>query len=320
MVLQVFTHAGQIMRYRDIVFAQMIGGADAGEHQQLRRGDGAGREDDFAPRFDNCGLAADHAFHANGFPAIEAQLVDEDISFDGEVGALLCRFEIGFGGTAAHAIADIGLRQMRALLQTTVVVVGLRQSPGLARAEEAVIKNVIAVALDDAHRAIVAALRRGLAEPGLEFFEIGQAVRIGPALEAKVFPAVIIFRVAAHPDHAIDRRTSAKATATGLSQAAIVQMRFRLARVAPVIYFAFNRKRQSRRHTNGQRIGNGSCLQQAHGHIFLRRKAVGQNTTRRACTDDHIIKTGHVNPLPLSAAQQRRRSCRRIFRGRASSR
>ncbi len=61
-------------------------------------------------------LAADHAFNANRLEAIEAQLVDEDIGFDGEIGAMLHRLEIGLGGTAAHAIADIGLRQMRALL------------------------------------------------------------------------------------------------------------------------------------------------------------------------------------------------------------
>ncbi len=42
MVLQVFTDTGQIMRHRDAMFAQMIGRADAGEHEQLRRGDGAG--------------------------------------------------------------------------------------------------------------------------------------------------------------------------------------------------------------------------------------------------------------------------------------
>ena len=41
MILQVRADAGQLVRDGDAVLAQVIGGADAGEHQQLRRVDRA---------------------------------------------------------------------------------------------------------------------------------------------------------------------------------------------------------------------------------------------------------------------------------------
>ncbi len=165
---------------------------------------------------------------------------------------------------------------------------------------------MIALAFDDAHRAILAALCGRCAVPGFKFLEIGQAVGIGPALEAEVFPSVIVLRVAAHPDHAIDRRTSAKTTATGLTQAAVVQMRFRLACVAPIVNLAFNGKGQSCWHADGQRIGHRASLEQAHSHIFLRRETVRQNTTRRASADNHIVISWPCQTMPVTLVALRK--------------
>lgn len=48
MILQVRSHARAVEQHRDAVFAQMVGWADAGQHEKLRRSDRACAEDDFA--------------------------------------------------------------------------------------------------------------------------------------------------------------------------------------------------------------------------------------------------------------------------------
>ena len=49
MVLQVLPDAGQVLDHRDLELPQMIGGTDARQHQDLRRIDGAARDDHLAP-------------------------------------------------------------------------------------------------------------------------------------------------------------------------------------------------------------------------------------------------------------------------------
>ena len=47
-IVQVLADARQVVHHLDAVLAEMLGRADARQHQQLRRADGAGGDDDFA--------------------------------------------------------------------------------------------------------------------------------------------------------------------------------------------------------------------------------------------------------------------------------
>ncbi len=73
MVLQVLAHARTVGDHGDAVFGEVAGGADAGEHQEFRRVDRGGGEDDLGPGGDDLGAVATVDFDAGG-----AVVVDED--------------------------------------------------------------------------------------------------------------------------------------------------------------------------------------------------------------------------------------------------
>ena len=72
-ILQVLADAGQGMHAPRCRAAQLVGGADARQHQQLRRIDGAGGEHDFALARATSMLAEPQVVHANGALALEDQ-------------------------------------------------------------------------------------------------------------------------------------------------------------------------------------------------------------------------------------------------------
>ena len=70
MVAQVLAHAGAVVHHGDAQAAQVVGGADAGQHEQLRRGDGAAAEDYLVALYGEYVTAAFH-HHAGGFVPVE---------------------------------------------------------------------------------------------------------------------------------------------------------------------------------------------------------------------------------------------------------
>ena len=71
-VLQVGAHAAAVGQHGDAVCAQVLAGADAGAHQQARRVQRAGGDDDLA-RVDVLQAAVAAHAHADGAASLEAQ-------------------------------------------------------------------------------------------------------------------------------------------------------------------------------------------------------------------------------------------------------
>ena len=125
MILQILADAGERHFCLDAVAAQLRGLADARQHQELRRVDGAAGEDDFACGIDLFGgPACGDVFDADGAMAVEQHAVDQRADFDGQTGPRQRRPQIGDRGAAAAAIADGHLPPGEALLLAAIEVIG----------------------------------------------------------------------------------------------------------------------------------------------------------------------------------------------------
>jgi hypothetical protein len=74
-------------------------------------------------------------------------------------------------------------------------------------------------------------------------------MRIAPAFEpVRPHPAVIVLRIAAEIDHAIDGRRTADDAVARIDEPPVVEMRLRLTPIAPVVRLRIERLGQCRRH------------------------------------------------------------------------
>ena len=106
MILQIFSDR-QVGRDVDAEAAQMLRRSDAGEHQELRRVEGAGREDDFA----RCAGAHVSIRLVMYSTPRRARAVERDagrvrVGGDGEIFSSARRLEIGIGGGRTPAVRE----------------------------------------------------------------------------------------------------------------------------------------------------------------------------------------------------------------------
>ena len=106
MIVQVRSHARQIVAHRNADFAQMVGGPDAGELQELGRVERAAAQDHlaFGPHIGTDGIH--HIGNAHRALALEQNVPGERAGDDGEVWPLRCRRQIA----ASHAPASAASR------------------------------------------------------------------------------------------------------------------------------------------------------------------------------------------------------------------
>ncbi len=76
--MQILADAWKVMDDGDVLFLQMRRGADAGEHQQLGRADGAGGHDHFARGIDALRATALDDLDAHGLALLDQNAGDED--------------------------------------------------------------------------------------------------------------------------------------------------------------------------------------------------------------------------------------------------
>ena len=106
MVAEVLSDAGQVVNHRDTHFAKVVGGADAGEQQQLGGGDGAAADDNPGAVGDESLPAACH-FYAHGAFAVEQDAARLDIGAQGEVEAVAGEVQVGQGGADANSVQGV---------------------------------------------------------------------------------------------------------------------------------------------------------------------------------------------------------------------
>ncbi len=215
------------------MLSQMFSGSNAREHQQLRRGDRAGTENNFPPRTERCYLAPMPHLHSACPTLLNQDFFHQRIREDGQVGARLHRCEVGAAGTAAFAPVDGDIGRAEAFPHGTVGVVIVGVTSLLAGFDKRQGEGVADTGTSHLYRAIVAVpliLRRVKV---LRPTEIGQNLGPGPAITALGGPVIVVGRHAAIVHHPVDTAGAAKNLAAWRVQAAVVQVFLRLGQVGP---------------------------------------------------------------------------------------
>ena len=104
-VAEVLADRGLVEQHLDFAHRQVLGRADAGEHQQLRRVEGAAAEDHLALGAQLLRLAELARLDPDRAGALEEHPVDVHEGHHGQVRPLHRRVQVGDGGAGAHPVA-----------------------------------------------------------------------------------------------------------------------------------------------------------------------------------------------------------------------
>src|SRR5690606_34809699 len=119
--------------------------------------------------------------------------------------------------------------------------------------------------------------------------EVGEHVVIAPALEAELAPLVVVARVAAGVEHAVDHRRSAEALAARLAQAAVIGKGLGLALVAPVEALIDHDHREGDRHGQQRMALASPGFDEGDADVRVFAEARGDDGARRARADDDVV-------------------------------
>ena len=203
-VAQVLADAGEVVVDLDAELLEAGGLADAGELQQLGRGDGTGRHDHLAGGARLALLAADGIAHADAAAAFQDQALGGGVGLDGEVLAQARGLEVAARRAHAPAAADRALRHGDAFLVGAVVVAVGLQADALGGGEEAVVQPAAVAEVGDLDGPVAAAQVAVAGFVALHRLEDRQHVLPAPAAVAELGPVVVVLALAAHPHHAVD--------------------------------------------------------------------------------------------------------------------
>ncbi len=259
----------------------------------MRGVDRAAAEDDLAG-LRGVAAAAARVVDAGRPGAVEADPRDLRERHHVEVGPAHHRVQVRARGGEPPAAVHVAVEGGEALLPVAVDVVGERVAGLLHGGEERVVERPLGRAALEHERPVLAAERvvRPGRQAGLHPLEVGQAVRVVPALHARVArPALVVERVAALEDHPVDRARAAEHLAARVVDPPPVHVRLRLGLVAPVVEAAADREGQRRRHVDEdvpERV-RAPRLEHQHGGGRVGREAVGQHAAGRPAADDDVV-------------------------------
>ena len=304
----------------------MLGIADAGQLQELRRVEGAAAEDHLRAVDPLRRAALERHLDAGGARRVARRVHhdprDERVGAHRQVRAPHRGAQVRLRGRPAAATMDVAVEGGEALLLVAVdvgreFVAGLLD--GLEEgAEEGVVDRT---ALEDQGAALAAPLV-GAGAAVLHLLEVRQAVRVVPRLHARVRrPALVVERVAALEDHPVDAAGAAEHLAAAVVDAPSVHVRLGLRRVHPVEARVPDREGQRRRHVDVDlpRMVGATRLEDEHRGRGVLRQAVGERGARGAAADDDVVvprahagRVGDRRPVaqvPLATAHRRLAPC-----------
>src|SRR6266853_1344060 len=119
--------------------------------------------------------------------------------------------------------------------------------------------------------------------------EHGQHVVPAPAGVAERFPLVVVAGLPAHIHHGVDRGAAAQHFSARIENGAAVQPGLGLGAVAPVGARIADAVEIADRDVDPDPVVLAACFEQQHAHFGIGGQAVGEQTTRRSCTDDHVV-------------------------------
>ena len=188
---------------------QRVRGTDAGELEDLGRGDGARREDHLAR---GEGLDAVAPSHADRAAAVEHHPVDDRVQRDGQVGTVHDRVQERVGRADPLAVADRRHRVADAFLVGLVEVPHPPPTELGAGGDHVLEQRVGPVDGRDVQRAAGAADGGATERVVLDLLEDRQHVVPAPPRVAEPLERVVVRAIAAVVDHAVDRSSTRRAS------------------------------------------------------------------------------------------------------------
>ena len=220
-----------------------------------------------------------------------------------EVAALHDRMQVGARGAEPASAMDVAVKPRKTLLPVPVDVVGARVTGLNGRCEKRIEQRVRRrPALEHQRPAPAAPLVRS-GQAGLHALEIRQAVRVVPGLHARVGgPALVVERVAALEDHAVDAARTAEHLAARMRDAPPLHVRLRFACVAPVVPGVTDRHRERARHVY-QRVPDeirATGLEDEDRRCRIGAQPIRERGSCRAAPDDDeiVVASGHRRATP----------------------
>ena len=235
-------------------------------------------------------FTVDAIANAGHATADHVEAFHESLRDDREIGPPLDRIEECLRGGAAAAVSDHRFEIGDALVVAAVVIGGRRD----ARFDTGVLVGIenrpANPRIDDRQFAAGAVRVAGAAEIIFAPFEIREHIVPAPPDIALLAPAVEVERMAAHIDHAVDRRRSAKGLAARHFDHASAEMRLRLAAQAPIATRIAEDERDAERHFQPKVIIRSAGFEQQNAPSRVGREPVGNDASRGPGTDNDVIE------------------------------
>ncbi len=291
MILQVLADPGQLMHDRNAVLLQQCSRADTGTLQNLRRTHCARGEHGLKSGIGLEDLVALPVFDADDSLAGKAQAPHHRVGDDFQVGALQRGAQKTLGGIPAHAAFLVDFEIAAALVAAAIEIDHL----GYADLGGRVAKRVEdlprqALLLDPPFAAGAVHLVRA-ARVVFGAFVVGQHIVPSPAGIAERLPFCKIARLAAHVDHAVDRRAAAQHPAARVADRAPVQAGFGLGLEAPVGARVADAIQIPDRNMDPQVVVLAARFEHQHRDFRVGGQAVGQHAAGSAAADDDVVVT-----------------------------
>ena len=193
MVLQVLSDAGQMMHGGNAVPCQRSAVADAGEHQQLRGLECAGRDDHLAPGAELLQFLALAVFDADRALAFEQDAGGVRGGLDAQIAAAAhMRMDIGARGAPAFAVLLRHLIDAEPFMLVGIEILAQAKLRFLRRLQEDLLNGIVGAQLVDGERAALAVILAVEIGVVLRALEVGQHVGERPAGIAERGPLIVV--------------------------------------------------------------------------------------------------------------------------------
>src|SRR5208283_2404552 len=186
---------------------QRIAIADTGKHENLRRLDGAGTQDDFTARAERAQLPSLEKLDANRALSREQDAAHARATLDQKTVPLAeMGMNIGARGAPPLPVLLRDLIDTEALRLGNVEILAVRKLCLTRGLQEELMEGIVGARLGDVQRTIPAMPVAGEILVALGFLEIRKDFVKAPARVAERRPMVVVPSVAAGVDHGVDRR------------------------------------------------------------------------------------------------------------------
>jgi hypothetical protein len=278
----------------------MLGIANAGELEDVRRADRAGSKDHLAGDIDAFRGTIARILDAYRARAVEKHPMHQRIGDDPQIGAPHCGLQIAPRGTCTSPSATCLLHPADTVAGfrcQVVDVLPVLEAELLARLDCRLAQQRPVATMRGEQRTALAVHGVFLALPVLRLAEEWQHVVPRPAAIAELGPVVEILRLAAHVDHAVDRARSAEDTAAGVVDDATIGAGIGLGLEAPGKCRVVQQLHVACRDVDQRIPVPAACFDEYDAVASVLGQSVGQTAAGRAGADDDVVSL-HVSFPP----------------------